>query len=134
MLPPPPRPLAAGLERSGPRKLPLIRTAQPLDVKRPTAFEDVPSLRYPLNRHMVSEKSAESVFEELQQILLQQNVTFSNSIQPLSVHCVWQGLLFDAEVVKIPRLNMHGIHFRRLKGDATAYKQLCTTLIELMQL
>eukprot|EP00047_Mylnosiga_fluctuans_P014026 m.34765 g.34765 ORF g.34765 m.34765 type:complete len:686 (-) comp5263_c0_seq1:268-2325(-) len=142
------RPMAAGLERPAVGALPHIRLSHSLNESQRPKFagfslvtsgkdkdkEDVPSLRYPLNQRMVSEKSAEIVFQDLKTVLQDQEIMFSHAQQPLSVHCVWQDLLFDAEVVKIPRLNMHGVHFRRLKGDAGVYKQLCTQLIELLQL
>ena len=96
--------------------------------------EEVPALRYPFNSNMVSEKGAETVFADLQRVLRGKQVVFSTS-GALCLHCVWGDLLFEAEIVRIPRLqNMHGIHFRRLKGDAVAYKQLCTALIEAVQL
>ncbi len=115
-----------------PRVLPSLRA--PDHARRdevPVKDESVPSMRFPLNAHMVSEKSADSIFGDLQRVLRREGVVFAASGVPLSLQCVWGDILFEAAVVRIPRLcAMHGVHFRRVRGDATAYQTLCRALIE----
>jgi hypothetical protein len=98
---------------------------------------DIPAVRFPLNKQMVSEKSAESLFGELQRVLTRQGMSMMLTAQPLALECATSdgAVRFDAEIVRIPRLNnMHGVHFRRRCGDASVYKTICKQLLELMQL
>jgi hypothetical protein len=96
----------------------------------------VPSRRYPLNPHMVSDRAPDAIFQQLQHVLRAEGIVFSPAPQSqgLCVQCVFEDLLFEAEVLKIPRLNMHGVHFRRVRGDAAQYQHMCTVLIACMQL
>ena len=94
----------------------------------------VPSRRYPLNAQMVSDKPPEHIFRALQLALGEEGIIYTPAAQPLCVQGACDDVLFEAEVVKIPRLNMHAVHFRRVRGDATVYQKLCTVLIQLIRL
>ena len=94
----------------------------------------VPSRRHPFSAQMVSEKSPDAIFQDLQRVLRQEHVVFTPAAQPLCVRCVWDDLLFEAEVVKVPRLNMHGVHFRRVRGDAVVYQKMCSVLVQAIQI
>eukprot|EP00042_Codosiga_hollandica_P039555 m.332677 g.332677 ORF g.332677 m.332677 type:complete len:945 (+) comp55640_c0_seq2:220-3054(+) len=103
----------------------------PTNEPQPT---DMKTLRYPLNRQMVSPKRPGTVFAALQLVLLNMELTFSAGESP---HClvVDKGeLTFEADIVKIPRLHMYGVHFRRVRGPPQEYKDICTEIIASLQL
>ena len=91
-------------------------------------------MRYPLNRQMVSPQKPAAVFQALQDVLAGMDIAFALHEQPHTLTIDKGELLFEADIVKIPRLNMYGVHFRRLRGPPDAYKELCTQIIASIQL
>ena len=95
----------------------------------------VRTLRFPFSKNMVSAKAADVLLDNLKEVLRDQAIDFVDDRLTHGLKCSLGPLRFDAEIVKIPRLeNMHGIHFRRVKGDALEYKELCTRIISGMRL
>jgi MAP/microtubule affinity-regulating kinase len=83
---------------------------------------------------MISQKKPSTVFATLQVVLLNLGLHFTAGDTP---HCVVvdkNDLTFEADIVKIPRLNMYGVHFRRIRGPTQDYKELCTEIIGALQL
>ena len=132
-----------GAEASS-RVLPRISTSRPRVPSRTlsspapdviaTTAESRATARHPLNRQMISQKKPGAVFAALQIGLINLGLQFSPSDQ---AHCVLvekNDLVFEADVVKIPRLNMYGVHFRRVRGPPQEYKDLCTEIIGTLQL
>jgi hypothetical protein len=72
-------------------------------------------MRYPMNRQMVSQQKPSAVFAALQNVLEQMDIPFAFNDQPHTLTVDLGDLVFEADIVKIPRLNMYGVHFRRLK-------------------
>lgn len=95
----------------------------------------VRTLRFPFSKNMVSAKEASVLLENLKDVLRALDIEFAPERLTHGLKCGCGSIRFDAEIVKIPRLNkMHGVHFRRVKGDALEYKELCTTVITQMNL
>lgn len=94
------------------------------------------TLRYPLNRRMISQKPPAEVFAELQRVLHEAaaETQAARGDAGYSLRCTLDAVVFDAEIVKLPGLAMHGVHFRRIRGDTAAHHHLCTELIERMHL
>jgi hypothetical protein len=96
--------------------------------------DDSPVARHPFNRKMISQKKPGAVFAALQIALVNLNLSFT---QGDSQHClviVKDTLTFEADVVKISRLNMYGVHFRRVRGPPQQYKDVCTEIISVLRL
>lgn len=96
----------------------------------------VRTLRYPLNRRMVSQKPPQEVYAELRRVLEQAGAMTHRLDEDagLSVRCTLREVIFDAEIVKLPGLAMHGVHFKRIRGDSTVHNNLCIELIDEMHL
>jgi hypothetical protein len=43
-------------------------------------------------------------------------------------------VVFQVEVCRLPRLNMHGLHLKRISGSVWSYKKICNKLLSLIQL
>jgi MAP/microtubule affinity-regulating kinase len=43
-------------------------------------------------------------------------------------------VIFQIEVCKIPRMNLHGLHFKRINGGVWSYKKCCNKLLSMMAL
>ncbi|RKO96323.1 hypothetical protein CAUPRSCDRAFT_8276 [Caulochytrium protostelioides] len=43
-------------------------------------------------------------------------------------------LYFEISLVKVPLMNLTGVQFRRVQGDAWQYKNVCSQLLELLKL
>ena len=92
------------------------------------------SMRYPMNKQMVSQKKPAIVFAALQNVLDELGLSHTAGDNSHCATIVHDELVFEADIVKIPRLNMYGVHFRRLKGEPQDYKELCTEIISRIQL
>ena len=87
-----------------------------------------------MNQKMVSQQKPAAVFAALQEVLREMRIPFAINEQPHTLTVDMGELMFEADIVKIPRLNMYGVHFRRLRGSPDAYKELCTAIISAIQL
>jgi len=93
------------------------------------------SMRVPLSSRMVSQRPPQTVLQELQGALAGAGVVFHpDMFGAPSLHCTKGDITFEAEVVRLAGLSVHGLRFQRLKGDALEYKALCTQLLEAVAL
>eukprot|EP00033_Pygsuia_biforma_P004475 GCRY01004908.1.p1 GENE.GCRY01004908.1~~GCRY01004908.1.p1 ORF type:complete len:718 (+),score=176.77 GCRY01004908.1:227-2380(+) len=76
--------------------------------------------------------------------------TVVNTLHKFAIHCKdisdwclichtapqspWGELEFEVEVCKLPRLSLHGVRFRRRRGNRWSYKQVCKTIMDDMDL
>jgi hypothetical protein len=52
------------------------------------------------------------------------------SVQPTQdVH-----VSFELEICRIPRMNLYGLHFKRLKGGVWSYKRICSAFLSILNL
>lgn len=101
----------------------------------PTPSTDVVrTLRFPLSQRMVSQKSPDTIVQDLQLVLGKHQIMFSCGETKYCLNCLAGAVVFEAEIVKVPRLPLHGIHFKRLKGETDIYQQICTRIIDDMSL
>jgi len=89
------------------------------------------SMRVPLSSRMVSQRPPQAVLRGLRDALAAAEVVFHpDMFGTPSLHCTKGDITFEAEVVRLAGLSVHGLRFQRLKGDALEYKALCTELLE----
>ena len=95
----------------------------------------VQTIRYPLNRRMVSAKAPADIFEELQRALSELGMSYRRSSEAeLGVVCRHNNVRLEAEVVKVAGLSMHGVHMQRQRGDLETYADLCQSILDAMDL
>ncbi|EGD77012.1 CAMK/CAMKL protein kinase [Salpingoeca rosetta] len=115
------------------------RQASTSSLAPPSSREPDPSniqtIRYPLNRRMVSARSPLEIFEQLQRALRALDMPFwASSGTDMGVVCRSGGVRLEAEVVKIAGLSMHGVHMQRQRGDLETYAEICTRILDEMNL
>jgi len=92
-------------------------------------------MRVPLSSRMVSQRPPQAVLQGLRDALAAAGVVFHpDMFGTPSLHCTKGDITFEAEVVRLAGLSVHGLRFQRLKGDALEYKALCTRLLEFVAL
>ena len=96
----------------------------------------VTTMRYPLSRKMVSQRPPGEVYAELINAAAASSITWRRQEDgtAYSIYATAQDVSLEAEVVKLQGLSLHGIHFKRLKGETAAYRELCNQLLESMVL
>eukprot|EP00730_Choanoeca_flexa_P008910 TRINITY_DN12556_c0_g4_i1.p1 TRINITY_DN12556_c0_g4~~TRINITY_DN12556_c0_g4_i1.p1 ORF type:complete len:725 (+),score=93.73 TRINITY_DN12556_c0_g4_i1:133-2307(+) len=111
---------------SPPLYLPSDDRSSPIKIK---------TLRCPLSRQMVSHKSPSKIYKEMTSALKRLHLSWRR--QDDDSYCVrtTEGeVCVEAEVVRLPGLSMHGVHFKRIRGETAPYRELCARLIDVMDL
>jgi hypothetical protein len=106
----------------------------PLPALGATSTDAIRTLRFPLNQKMVSQKAPAAIMSSLRAVLATQGVHVRVGDTAFCLWCETGPLAFEAEIVKIPRLNLHGVHFKRVRGESEEYRRLCSAIIDAMDL
>lgn len=93
-----------------------------------------PGFRFPLNKNMVSSKPPTEMLRLLRHALENLKISYNLGLELYSVICALGDTVFEAEIVQVPRLRLHAVHFRRLKGDTEVYRHLCGNVIRQLDL
>ncbi|KAJ3119255.1 Map microtubule affinity-regulating kinase [Nowakowskiella sp. JEL0407] len=91
------------------------------------------ALRFTFSVSTTSTKEPEKIMQEIIRVMSVNGIKYEN----IGFVCVCgsvEGVEFEIEVCKLPRLSMSGLRFKRMSGDSWAYKNLLTDLISQMQL
>eukprot|EP00045_Choanoeca_perplexa_P009187 m.87635 g.87635 ORF g.87635 m.87635 type:complete len:607 (+) comp14787_c0_seq1:264-2084(+) len=86
------------------------------------------SLRFTFSMNNTSSKPPEHIIDELKKALLANDITFEHE-DSFTLICEHGDLLFEMEVCKLPRLLMNGIRHKRIGGPSLAYKNICTKVL-----
>ncbi|KAI9098708.1 KA1 domain/Ssp2 C-terminal domain-containing protein, partial [Phlyctochytrium arcticum] len=89
-------------------------------------------LRFTFSVSTTSTKEPDAILSEVLRVLTQAGVKFD--MQGFIANCSFQGIDFEMEVCKLPRLAVNGLRFKRMSGDSWIYKNLLTDLISKMNL
>lgn len=92
-----------------------------------TASKEPRTLRFSFSLGTTSTMAPELIMGEVTRVLKDAKVKFD--VSGFTASCRLNDLEFEIEVCKIPRLSVSGLRFKRLAGDAFAYKDLLTELI-----
>lgn len=91
------------------------------------------SLRFTFSMANTSAKPAEDVIDEIRRVLRANNIEFTQT-DPFAVECKHGDIQFEMEVCKLPRLSLHGIRHKRMSGPALGYKNICTKILNELNL
>ena len=86
-----------------------------------------------MSKETVTSQTPQLVLERLQDALEDEGVDGVREAAN-SMRCSARSVQFAADIVKVPGLDMHAVHFRRIRGDAEEYRMLCRNLLEKMNL
>lgn len=86
------------------------------------------SLRFTFSRANTSSRDAGEILYEMQRVLTLHGIKYQRS-EPFVLVCTHEHIQFEMEVCKLPRLSMHGIRHRRIKGDSLSYKNICSRIL-----
>ncbi|KND00191.1 CAMK/CAMKL protein kinase [Spizellomyces punctatus DAOM BR117] len=89
-------------------------------------------LRFTFSVSTTSTKEPEAILTEVLRVLTEAGVKFD--VNGFIASCSFQGIDFEMEVCKLPRLAVNGLRFKRMSGDSWVYKNLLTDLISKMNL
>ncbi|KAI8811878.1 kinase-like domain-containing protein [Cladochytrium replicatum] len=91
------------------------------------------SLRFTFSVSTTSTKEPEVIMSEICRVLTEADVKYE--LTGFVAVCNGpEGVEFEIEVCKLPRLSMNGLRFKRMAGNSWAYKNLLTELISKMNL
>ncbi|KAJ1567534.1 MAP/microtubule affinity-regulating kinase 3 [Nowakowskiella sp. JEL0078] len=90
-------------------------------------------LRFTFSVSTTSNKDPDLILAEICRVLVENSVT-CETIGFVCLCSAAEGLEFEIEVCKLPRLSMSGLRFKRMAGNSWAYKNLLTELISKMNL
>eukprot|EP00054_Salpingoeca_dolichothecata_P025443 m.178174 g.178174 ORF g.178174 m.178174 type:complete len:954 (-) comp25357_c0_seq3:66-2927(-) len=91
------------------------------------------SLRFTFGMSNTSSKPAEDVLTEIKRVLKLNGIHFAHS-DPFALSCFHGSINFEMEVCKLPRLSMNGVRHKRIGGSALGYKNICTKVLNEMNL
>jgi MAP/microtubule affinity-regulating kinase len=80
-----------------------------------------------------SSKEAEELLTEMKRVLVSNDIMFEHS-EPFMLLCEHGEVTFEMEICKLPRLMMNGIRHKRIGGPSLAYKNICTKLLNEMNM
>lgn len=90
-------------------------------------------LRFTFSRTNTSMKPPKELLIQLKKVLGENNIQFQQQ-EPFLLVCMHGQIHFEIEVCKLPRLAMHGIKHKRLSGQSLGYKNICTQILNGMDL
>jgi len=86
------------------------------------------------NVSCTSSKQPKQIVQEIHRALGTQQVAFKQA-SPFLVKCQKQGLRFEMEVAHLDHLeSIYVVRFRRVAGELTAYRDLCSTILADMKI
>lgn len=86
-----------------------------------------------LNVNTTSAKSVFEILEEIKNACKLNNIVFKHE-SPFIVECKSGEVSFEIEVCRVPRLSLHGLHFKRINGGMWTYKKVCNKVLGSMNL
>lgn len=89
------------------------------------------------NSATTSSKSAEEIIAEVLRVLEENEIEHARAGFTVTAWGVVDGrkaLRVEFEACHIPKLQMNGLHLKRLMGDTWAYKKFCTNILSQMRL
>ncbi|KAI8905994.1 KA1 domain/Ssp2 C-terminal domain-containing protein, partial [Gorgonomyces haynaldii] len=79
-----------------------------------------------------SSKPPQEILDQLVEVLAANAVEFYQQESPYSLCCQANGkpqiVQFQVEICQVPRMNLHGLHFKRISGGVWNYKKVCSKL------
>jgi len=97
------------------------------------ALSEPRAARFVFNASMKSDKSAESILEEVKRVLQEKKIFYTPS-PPFCVDCLTDDIRFEIEICRVPRLSIYGLKLKRIQGDAWKYKHLVAELVQQLNL
>ncbi|KJE92045.1 Mark1 protein [Capsaspora owczarzaki ATCC 30864] len=91
------------------------------------------SLRFTFSMNTTSSKKAEDVVTEMRRVLDELHIVYERT-ETFMVTCAHEGVQWEMEVCKLPRLSLHGIRIKRISGNSLTYKNVCAKVIDKMKL
>lgn len=90
-------------------------------------------LRFTFSRSNTSAKPPRDLLGDLQKVLDANEVQYQQQ-EPFLLVCMHGQIHFEIEVCKLPRLSMHGIKHKRLGGQSLGYKNICTKILNELEM
>eukprot|EP00055_Hartaetosiga_balthica_P013557 m.70195 g.70195 ORF g.70195 m.70195 type:complete len:579 (+) comp8301_c0_seq1:195-1931(+) len=92
------------------------------------------SLRFSFSTSNTSSKPAEELLDELKRVLAGNDIECEESEGTFLLLCKHKTTQFEMEVCKLPRLSMNAIRHKRISGPSVDYKNVCSKLLNEMNL
>ncbi|KAJ3200064.1 CBL-interacting serine/threonine-protein kinase 8, partial [Clydaea vesicula] len=120
--------------------------------------KEVRTVRFSFNNNTTSSFEPANIFRELHRVILEVQTEYPNLVvkrmdEYYMVHCILKNgesgkknkenllsskekkdLIFEIEICKVWLLKIHGLRFKKLKGDAFMYKSLYQNIVENLQI
>ena len=90
------------------------------------------SLRFTFSVSTTSYKDTQHILSELHRVLNEGQIEFRQD--KFVTTCMSNGIEFEIEICKIPRLSVNGLRMKRLTGNSWEYKNIISELINKMDL
>ena len=94
--------------------------------------DDPRSLRFTFSVSNTSYKDTQHILSELHRVLNEGQIEFRQD--KFLTTCMSNGIEFEIEICKIPRLSVNGLRMKRLTGNSWEYKNIISELINKMDL
>eukprot|EP00128_Syssomonas_multiformis_P011563 Colp12_sorted_trinity150504_noHs@36419 len=91
------------------------------------------SLRFTFNMQTTSTKEPHEILDEIKRVIAENGITYTQN-EPFLLMCTKKEVQWEMEVCKLPRLSLNGVRYKRIAGNPVLYKNICTSIIEQMQL
>jgi len=86
-------------------------------------------LRFTFSRTNTSSKPPKDLLSDIMAVLEKNKVQYQQQ-EPFVLVCAFgEELRFEIEVCKLPRLSMHGLKHKRIAGESLGYKNICTKIL-----